>query len=69
MDVVVCPHAITSIWTLTQAKTKAHVHLELDTYFDELICIATSPNLSINADTIHKYVVDLAAMMTMMHIL
>ena len=66
MDVVVHAHAIPSIGTLTQAKTKVHVLLELDSYFDELMCIATSPDFPINSKIMQKYVVGLATLKTMM---
>lgn len=69
MDVVVHAHVIPSIGTLTQVKTKAQVWLELDSYFDELMRIATSPDFVINADNMHKYVVGLASLKTMMHML
>ena len=39
MDIVVCTHVISSIRTLTQEKTKVHVRLELDSYFEELMRI------------------------------
>ena len=66
MDVVVHTHVISSIGTLTKEKIKAQVQLELDTYFDELMCIATSANLAISADTMHQCVIVLAAFKTMM---
>lgn len=60
MDVIMRMHTIPSIGTLTEAKSKNQVWLELDMYFDELMCVATS------ADTIHQCVVVLAALKTMM---
>lgn len=48
MDVFVRTHAIPSIVTLNEAKTKAQVWLDLD----ELMHISTSADLVINADTI-----------------
>ena len=69
MDVVVHTHAIPSIGNLTQVKIKEHVSLELDSYFDELMCRATSPNLLISVETMHKYVAGLAALKRMMHML
>lgn len=69
MDVVVRTHAIPSIGTLTQAKINAHVWLELKSYFDDLMCITTSPDLPISADIMHKYVVGPTTLKTMMHIL
>lgn len=69
MDVVVHAHLIPSIGTLTQVKIKAQVRLELDLYFDKLMHIATSPDLLISADIMHKYVVGLTALKTMMQIL
>ena len=69
MDVVVHAHTIPSIGTLTQAKTKAQVQLELDSYFDELMYIATSPDLPISTDTMHKYVASPDTLKTMMHML
>lgn len=41
MDVIVCMHVIPSIGTFTEEKKKNQVQLELDMYFDELMCIAT----------------------------
>ena len=64
-----CTHAIPSIGTLTDTKTKAQVRLELDLYFDELMCITTSPYLVISANTMHQYVAGLAALKEMMHML
>ena len=55
MDVIVCTHASPSIRTLTEGKTKEQAQLELDSYFDELMRIAASPDLPISADTMHKY--------------
>ena len=66
MDVVVHTHAIPSHGTLTQVKTKKQVRLELDLYFDELMCTATSPNLPISADIMHKYVVGPVTLKKMM---
>ena len=45
MDVIVHMHAIPFIGTLTKAKTKNQVRLELDMYFDQLMRIATSADL------------------------
>jgi len=69
MDVVVHAHAIPSIGTLIEAKTKAQVRRELESYFDELMRIATSADLAISADTMHQYVVGLVALKTMMRML
>ena len=69
MDVVVHTHVIPSIGTLTEAKTKAQVRLELDSYFDELMCIATNVDLVISADTMHQYVTSPIALKTMMRVL
>lgn len=69
MDIVVHAHAIPSIGTLTQVKTKAQVWLDLNSYFDELMRISTSPDLSISADIMDKHVVGLTALKTMMRIL
>ena len=65
MGGVVHAHMIPSIEILTQGKTKAHVQLELDSYFDELMCIATYPNLVISTNTMQKYVASLDALKTM----
>ena len=64
-----CAHAIPSIGTLRKVKTKAHVRLKLESYFDELMCIATNPEFPISADIMHKYVVILAVLKTTMHML
>jgi len=45
MDVILHMHAISSIDTLTKAKTKNQFWLELDMYFDKLMRIATSTDL------------------------
>ena len=66
MDVFVHTHAIPSIGTLTQAKIKAHVRLELDSYFDKLMFITTSPDLVISEDTMRKYVAGPLTLKTMM---
>lgn len=68
-DVVVHAYALPSIGTLTQVKTKAQVWLELDSYFVELMRIATSPDLVISVETMHNYVVGQAALKAMMHML
>lgn len=39
MDVFVCTHALPSIRELTEAKMKAQVPLELDSYFEKLMHI------------------------------
>lgn len=69
MDVVVHTHEIPSLGTLTQVNTKKQVQLELDSYFNELMCISTSPNLPISANTMHKYVVGPATLKTMMRMI
>lgn len=69
MDVIVQMHVIPSIGTLTEANSKNQVRLELDMYFDDLMCVATSANLEISANTMHQYVVGLDALKTMMHML
>lgn len=56
MDVVVCTHVIPSIGNLNQAKKKKQVWLELDSYFNELMCITTSSDFPISANIMHKYV-------------
>ena len=50
-------------------KTKAQVRLELDSYFDEFMRIATNPDFPISADIMHKYIVGPTTLKTMMHIL
>ena len=62
-------HAIPSLGTLTQAKTKKQVQQELDSYFDKLTRVATSPDLPISVDIMCKYVGGPATLRTMMHIL
>lgn len=62
-------HVIPSIKTLTEAKTKEQFQLELDSYFDELMHIATNVDIVISADTMHQYVGGSAALKTMMHML
>ena len=62
-------HAIPSLRTLTQAKTKKHVQQEIDSYFDELMHTATSPDFPISVDIICKYVASPATLKIMMHML
>ena len=69
MEVIVHTHAIPSLGTLTQVKTKKQVRLELDLCFDKLMHIATSPNFPISADIMHKYVAGPATLKTTMHML
>lgn len=69
MDVIVSTHAIPSISTLTEAKSKKQVWLEMDMYFDELMSISTNADLEIIAENIHQYVDGPATLMTMMHML
>lgn len=59
-------HAIPSTGTLTEAISKNHVRVELDMYFHELMCIATSADMEISANTMHQYVVGPAALKNMM---
>ena len=66
MDVVVHTHAIASIGTLTQAKTNEQVQLELYSYFDKLMCIATSLDLPISPNIMNKYVVGPTVLKIMM---
>jgi len=69
MDVIVCMHAILSIGTLTEVETKNQVWLELGIYFDELMRIANIIDLEISRNTMHQYVVGLATLKTMIHML
>jgi len=69
MNVIVHTHAIPSLGTLTQAKTKNQVWQELDSYFDELMRTATNPNLPISVDIMCKYIFGPNTLKTMMHIL
>lgn len=62
-------YVIPSLGTLTQAKTKKQVQQELDSYFDKLMCVATSPDLTIYADIMCKYVAGLTTLRKMMHML
>ena len=50
-------------------NTKAQVQLELDSYFDKLMHIATSPYMSIIVDTMHKYFVGPTTLKTKMRML
>lgn len=43
--------------------------MELDSYFEELMRIVTSPNFVINVDAMHKYVAGPTALKKMMHML
>lgn len=69
MDVVVLTNEIPYIGTLTEAKRKGQVWLELDSYNDELTWIATNADLAIREDTMHQYVAGPSALKTVMHIL
>ena len=69
MDVIVCVHTIPSIGTLTEVKSKNQIRIELDMYFDKLRRVATNVNLEIGAHTMHLYVVGLATLNTMKHML
>jgi len=40
--------------------------MELDSYFDELMCHATSPEFPISEDIMHKYIVGPETLKTMM---
>ena len=66
MEVIVHTHAIPSLGTLTQAKTKKQVQHELNSYFDELMRTATKPDLPISADIMCKYVAGPDTFKTMM---
>lgn len=55
-DVVVHAHVIPSIGTLTHMKTKVQVQLDLDSYFDEFMCIATNRDFPMSANVMQKYV-------------
>ena len=54
---------------LTEAKIKAEVRLEQDSYFDKLMRITTSADLATNVETMHQYVAGLVALKTMMRML
>jgi len=69
MDVLVHTHVIPSLGTLTQVKTKKQVWLELDSYFEELMHIATSLDFPISANIMCKYVPGPATLKTRMHML
>lgn len=69
MDIFVHAHGIMPIGTLTEAKTKTQVPLELDSYFDEFTGKATSASLEISVATMHQYVFGLNALKTMVHML
>ena len=69
MEVVVHIHTIPSLGTLTQVKTKKQVQQNLDSYFDELMCITTNQDLPVSTNTMHKYLRGLATLRTMMHML
>ena len=69
MDVIAHMQAIPSIGTITEAKSKKQVQLELDMYFDELMHIATGTNLEINANTMRQYVASPFSLKNIMHTL
>ena len=69
MDFIVHMHAIPSIGTLTEEKSKNQVRLELKLYFKQLMCIAASANLQMSVDIMHTYVAGLVALKTMIHML
>lgn len=59
-------HAIPSLGTLTQEKTKKQVQQELDSYFDELMRISTSLDLPISGYIMCKYGSGMATLKIMM---
>lgn len=68
MEDVMHTYAIPSLGTLTEAKTKKQVQQELDSYFNELMRVATSPDFPISVDIMHKYVARLTRLRTMLRI-
>ena len=62
-------HAIPSLGTPTQANTKKQFQQELDSYFDELMLMATNLDLPISEDIMRKYVVGPSTLKTMMRML
>lgn len=69
MDVIMYTHVIPFIGTLIEVMIKNQIQLEMYMYFDELMHIATITYFEISADTMQQYVVCLAAINTMMHML
>ena len=55
--------------TLTKAKSKNQVRLELDMYVEQLMRIATNADLQMRENTMHQYVSRLPALKTKMHML
>ena len=62
-------HAIPPLGKLTQVKTKKQVQQELELYFDELMCIATSLDLPNSENIMCKYVAGSATLKTVMRML
>jgi hypothetical protein len=60
MHVIVCMHAIQPIQHTHQGEDKKQVQLELNMYFDKLMCI-THTHLKISTDTMHQCVSGSAA--------
>jgi len=53
MDVIVHTYKIPSIGTLAEEKVKNQTRLELDMYFEQLMCIATNAYLQMSVDTMY----------------
>ena len=66
MHVIFHTHAIPPVWHTHRAEDKKQVWLELNIYFDNLMCMVTSIHLEINTDTMHQYVVGWTTLKTMM---
>lgn len=55
-----------SISTLTKAKEKNQVRLDLDVYLDQLMLTTTNIDLLVNIDNMQTYIVNLALLKTKM---
>ena len=53
MDVIERTHAIPPIWYTHWGEDKKQVCLELNLYFDKLMCMVTSTQMEISIDTMH----------------
>lgn len=58
-----------SVGTLTKAKEKNQIRLDLNAYFDPLMLMATSTDLHVSVDNMQMYIVGLTLLKTKLCIL
>ena len=69
IHVIMRTHATPPIWHTHWGEEKKQVQLELNMYFDKLMCTNMDTYLEINADTMHQHVTGPVAPKTAMHML